>query len=112
MDIEAAERHARYLMSEYGLTGWLFGWDDTAIRNGSTFESHDGTVKMIRLSRQLTSVRSVQNVSNTIMHEIAHALVGVEHGHDEVWTRKAKALGVMPTADSSPVLLARLAASR
>ncbi len=33
-------------------------------------------------------------IKNTILHEIAHAIVGVENGHREVWQLKAKELGV------------------
>lgn len=33
-------------------------------------------------------------IENTILHEIAHALVGVHHGHKKIWQDKAKQLGV------------------
>jgi hypothetical protein len=40
------------------------------------------------LSSNLDSIR------NTILHEIAHVLVGPGHAHREIWQNKAKELGV------------------
>lgn len=37
----------------------------------------------------------IEEIKNTILHEIAHALVGVENGHNQIWQEKAKELGVM-----------------
>jgi Mlc titration factor MtfA (ptsG expression regulator) len=34
------------------------------------------------------------DIENTILHEIAHALVGTENGHNNIWQEKAKELGV------------------
>ena len=33
------------------------------------------------------------DIDDTLLHEIAHALVGKAHGHDQVWQAKAVALG-------------------
>ena len=33
------------------------------------------------------------HVIDTLLHEIAHALVGHKHGHDAVWRRKALQIG-------------------
>jgi predicted SprT family Zn-dependent metalloprotease len=35
-------------------------------------------------------------VRDTILHEIAHALVGHGHGHDTVWKRKCVEIGARP----------------
>ena len=34
-----------------------------------------------------------EEIDDTLLHEIAHALVGKAHGHDQVWQAKAVALG-------------------
>ena len=34
-----------------------------------------------------------ENVKNTLLHEIAHALAGHEHNHDEVWKATARSIG-------------------
>ena len=49
--------------------------------------------RQIGLSRPLTELHSEEEVRDTILHEIAHALVGPEHGHDRVWRAKARAIG-------------------
>ncbi|WP_445716530.1 hypothetical protein [Flavobacterium sp.] len=37
---------------------------------------------------------SIEDFKNTILHEIAHILVGVENGHNIIWQKKAIELGV------------------
>ena len=32
-------------------------------------------------------------MKNTLLHEIAHALAGHEHNHDEVWKATARSIG-------------------
>jgi predicted SprT family Zn-dependent metalloprotease len=51
----------------------------------------------IGLSRVLTQLHSRAEVNDTILHEIAHALVGPAHGHDDVWRDKALAIGSSAT---------------
>jgi hypothetical protein len=38
-------------------------------------------------------LNSEPEVRNTILHEIAHALVGPSHGHDGVWRAPARLMG-------------------
>lgn len=49
--------------------------------------------RQIGLSGPLTARMEEDVVRDTILHEIAHALVGPRHGHDAVWKRQARALG-------------------
>jgi len=37
-----------------------------------------------------------EEIRDTILHEIAHALVGPGHGHDKVWKRKCIEIGARP----------------
>jgi predicted SprT family Zn-dependent metalloprotease len=39
---------------------------------------------------------SADEIRDTILHEIAHALVGPGHGHDAVWKRKCVEIGARP----------------
>jgi len=38
--------------------------------------------------------QDIEEIRNTILHEIAHALVGNDDGHNLVWKKKALELGV------------------
>lgn len=49
--------------------------------------------KQIGLSGPLTERLDEDVVRDTILHEIAHALVGPKHGHGPVWKAKARELG-------------------
>ncbi len=49
--------------------------------------------RKIELSQPLTEQSNDLDVRDTILHEIAHALVGSGHGHDAVWRRKALEIG-------------------
>lgn len=39
----------------------------------------------------------LSEIEQTILHEIAHALVGCEHGHNIIWQEQAKKMGVKLT---------------
>jgi len=51
------------------------------------------TCKHIKLSRYLVNLNDETEVKQTMLHEIAHFLVGPTHGHDAVWRRKAIEIG-------------------
>lgn len=89
MDLHAAQRLARELMAEHGLVGWGFRFDRARRRAGLC--RHDR--REISLSAPLTTLYSAEEVRETVLHEIAHALVGAEHGHDAVWRARARSIG-------------------
>lgn len=80
---------ARTLLDEHGLRDWSVGFDRAKTRAGAT---HFGT-RRITLSGPLTRLHDDDLVRDTILHEIAHALVGPAHGHDAVWKAKAREVG-------------------
>lgn len=94
MNILTAQTQAIEAMAANGLLkkGWSFRYDNAKRRHGATH--HDK--KLITLSRELTHLNSVEEVTQTIFHEIAHALVGPRHGHDRVWAAQCVKLGIVP----------------
>jgi predicted SprT family Zn-dependent metalloprotease len=68
---------------------WSFKFDNAKRRFGQC-HYHKGHIS---LSRSLVLLNSVEQVTDTILHEIAHVNVGGGHGHDEVWQREALRLG-------------------
>lgn len=83
MELSQANAIAINLMMRYLLTfqGWRFHFDSASSRFGRC----NFTKKQITLSRRLVELNEEKEVRNTILHEIAHALVGVHHGHDATW---------------------------
>ncbi|HKG49197.1 MAG TPA: SprT-like domain-containing protein [Actinomycetales bacterium] len=89
MDLNDARRLASKLMTEHGLSDWGLVFDSAKRRAGVCRASR----REIGLSRHLTSLHSEAEVRETILHEIAHALVGPGHGHDAVWRATAVRIG-------------------
>lgn len=89
MHTTAALHLARALLDEHGLRDWSVGLDRAKTRAGAT---HFGT-RRITLSGPLTRLHDDDLVRDTVLHEIAHALVGPAHGHDAVWKAKARQVG-------------------
>ena len=79
------------LMHKYNLPsqGWHFKFDRSLRRHGYC----NYTRKTISLSRNYVDLNTVEKIRNTILHEIAHAIVGYEHGHNSVWKAKAIEIG-------------------
>jgi predicted SprT family Zn-dependent metalloprotease len=87
--LHAIAMRARRLLSQHGLGGWSFTFDRAKRRGGAC---HYGR-KVISLSLGFAAAVSDAEVEDTILHEIAHALVGRRHHHDAVWQAKARAIG-------------------
>jgi predicted SprT family Zn-dependent metalloprotease len=89
MEIEAARGLALGLMRQHRLTGWRLVFDNAKMRAGIC----RAEPREIGLSRVLTLLHTEAEVRDTILHEMAHALVGPEHGHDAVWRARALRIG-------------------
>ena len=93
MDLRTAEGMARELLAEHGLHGWSFRFDRARVRAGAC---HYGT-RTITLSPWITAAHDPSQVRETLLHEIAHALVGPRHAHDAVWRARARSIGARTT---------------
>ena len=80
---------ATELMRQHGLIGWRIKLDHARRRAGQC----DYNTKVISLSRLYVRAADKDHIRDTILHEIAHALVGPSHGHDAVWRKKAREIG-------------------
>ena len=80
---------AHSLLAEHGLQNWCISFDHARRRAGLC----NFSTKTISLSRHYARKATIEHVTDTILHEIAHALVGPRHGHDAIWRRKAKDIG-------------------
>ena len=84
---------ATKLMHEHGLTDWRVKLDHARRRAGQC----NYNTKVISLSRLYVRNAEKNHIRDTIIHEIAHALVGPDHGHDAVWRQKAREIGCTAT---------------
>ena len=89
-----ARRLALDLMARHGLDGWTFEFN----WRKRTVGLCRYTTKTIELSVYLVERNGPDEILDTLLHEIAHALVGPGHGHDAVWKRKCVELGAVPRA--------------
>lgn len=91
MDLIEAKALTLEKMYEHGLItkGWKFGWSNAKCCFGRCYQSR----KTIHMSKPLCTVNERERVLRTILHEIAHALVGCSHGHDRVWKAKCIEIG-------------------
>lgn len=83
------ETLARALMVSHQLYYWRFKWNNAKHFAGMCKYRSE----IIVLSKPLALLRSFENTRDTILHEIAHALVGGKQGHNEVWKSKALEIG-------------------
>lgn len=89
MDLIDAHRLATGLVSDHGLEDWTVELDNAKRRAGVCRPQR----RVIGLSAPLTRLHDEAEVRETILHEIAHALVGPHHAHDAVWRAKAVEIG-------------------
>lgn len=68
---------------------WRFGFALASARAGACNE-RDQTIEL-SVSYCLRASRAA--IRDTLLHEIAHAIVGVAHRHDAVWKAKAREIG-------------------
>ncbi len=96
-----ASELARYLMNLHELDVWTFVWDNAKRRAGQCRYRF----KTISLSVHFVRRNSIEEVAETILHEIAHAIAGWEAGHGEAWKRVCRRIGCRPVAcyDSNTV---------
>ncbi|MEP9381824.1 SprT-like domain-containing protein [Nocardioides cheoyonin] len=89
MDLRDAWSLAHELLERHGLVGWTIELDQAKRRAGVCRHGR----KVIGLSAPITRLHPEAEVRDTILHEIAHALVGPEAGHGPVWAETARRIG-------------------
>lgn len=101
MELLNAERLAREMMAKYRLDeqGWAFKFDRSGARAGYC----NYLTKTIQLSKPYVSASTAEEARQTMLHEIAHALVGQYvvsrlgrrefSGHGRAWRERAASIG-------------------
>lgn len=78
-------------MAKNGLlaSGWELRMVPSTDFAGNTLQNS----KIVLLSTTFVARRNRAQVLDVIRHEIAHAIVGMGHGHDAVWVAAAQGIG-------------------
>ena len=87
-----ASQLAHELMAAHGLRGWTFAFNRSKRDMGLCRYGP----KVIELSVHFVARNSAAAIRDTLLHEIAHALVGPGHGHDAVWKQACLRVGAKP----------------
>jgi len=95
--IQEVKNMARPLMDAHGLSGWLLEFDNAKNRSGQCWHPQWTAGRLepgrISLSRHFVRLNSLERIRLTLVHEMAHAIVGPGHKHDRVWKAQCLALG-------------------
>ena len=92
--LEEVERMAKCLLAQHAPHAeldaqWTFGFDLATTRAGVCRYRE----RRIDLAVSYCLAASRAEIEDTILHEIAHAIVGPRHNHDAVWKAKAREIG-------------------
>jgi len=90
------KKQALALMDKHGLHGWTFDFNRAKRQVGVCKYPTRTKPGCIELSMHYCERNDEEDILDTILHEIAHALVGPSHGHDEVWKAKCREIGARP----------------
>ncbi|MCY2955019.1 MAG: SprT-like domain-containing protein [Planctomycetota bacterium] len=91
MTLLEARQLARTLMKEHALADWRFMFDRAKRRFGCCHYRQ----KLITLSQPLTLLNGENEVRDTLLHEIAHALTPRD-GHGRRWQAQCVQIGAKP----------------
>jgi len=88
---EWCQKYFERKSKEFKLNGWVIKKDNAKTRLGQT----NYTKKHISISSYFLRGKSCDHskIRNTVLHEIAHVLVGPKHHHNEIWKAKAISIG-------------------
>jgi SWI/SNF-related matrix-associated actin-dependent regulator 1 of chromatin subfamily A len=103
MTRQEASQLLRDELNKYGLKDWSVRLNQNAESRFLGLCSHKD--KCIILSAHHIDIHPTPDVVNTIKHEVAHALVGPGHGHNDVWQAKAIEVGCDNTLPCSNLAL-------
>jgi predicted SprT family Zn-dependent metalloprotease len=107
MTINDIPHLAAILLESHGLAGlgWKFEWD-RAVRGAGACWHGRRTISLSRAYAELNAAGNPDEVFDTILHEVAHALVDADHRHDEVWKAACVRVGAVPRACCDPAEVA------
>ena len=92
--LQEVAAQARALMDHHGLQEWSLRFGNARRKLGECRAKE----KLIVLSRSHALGGAPAEITDTILHEIAHALAGPKAGHGPAWKAIARRLGATPAS--------------
>lgn len=89
---DGLHKYAGRIMREHGLSTWKLKIGTAKRTAGMCY----GARRQITLSHTLLSQWPVEEIKDTILHEIAHALTPGDRGHGKAWKAKCVEIGANP----------------
>ena len=80
---------ARQKMRKFYLNDWTIQFDNAQRRAGACFFDK----KVLSFSTKFLRNANNEDIIDTVLHEIAHAIVGPGQGHNLIWKKKAIEIG-------------------
>ena len=80
---------ARQKMKQFYLNDWTIKFDHAQRRAGACFFDK----KVLSFSTKFLRKANKEDIIDTVLHEIAHAIVGPGQGHNLIWKKKAIEIG-------------------
>lgn len=99
-NLREIERNCKALMTVHGVGSLGFAFDGTKTRIGACHFTHVNGVQLpvkITISRHFASILQMDEIRDTMLHEIAHALTPGD-GHGRRWQAKCRELGMTHVA--------------
>ena len=92
MNLVTAEQLATTLIYLHLPNCWKFEWHNKVNSLGTCNEATKTIYLSVRWTRELTE----EDVTDTILHEIAHAIAGCYNGHNHIWKQACISIGAIP----------------
>ena len=89
---DRVRREAESLLRKHNLSDWTVEFGNAKVNLGWC----DHSIRTIRISRVHAELDPPDEVTDTILHEIAHALCAPNEGHGATWKAKAREVGAKP----------------
>ncbi len=95
MNRTIASQLLRDTLNQHGLSEWKGSL--SLLENNSWVGLCDYKKKTIFLNAFAVDIHPDDEIKDTVLHEVAHALVGENHKHDSIWAAKAEEIGARST---------------
>ncbi|MGC5166462.1 SprT-like domain-containing protein [Luteimicrobium sp. DT211] len=91
--LDQIHAQARAAMDDHGLTDWDLVFDQAVRRAGATRFDRRSISLSAPLMQRYAQEGAHDEIRETVLHEIAHALAGRRHNHDATWQAIARRIG-------------------